>query len=457
MSACYPIRSRYAPDMSPSPLRCAPHHAWFDEARFGIFLHWGIYSVGQYEASWAFFNHGVKGQDPRDSLPHDQYMAQRHAFLARRYESEAWLDAFKDAGARYTVLTAKHHDGVALWDTAEGLSTVRDCGAGRDLLAPFCAATRRAGLNLGIYYSHLDWNHPDYASQPKPPGGFTDPHPGHRYSFAEQEDTARWERFLHFHRLQLRELCQRFSPDLLWFDGDWERTPQQWRFSELRKQLLEWRPDVLLNSRMGDQGDYATPEQAIPMSPPPGPWELCMTMNRSWSMALDQSYKTPQELIRLLAECAGMGGNLLLNVSPLSDGTLWHQQVGLLREIGTWLRRNGEAIYGTQAGLPAGHWYGPSTLSKDRTTLYLTVLDRPSGEVAVKGIRNRIRSATLLGDGGHQIPQRVSGGAPWMKVPGVLWLGVPASAVDASGSVIKLELEGPLDLYTGHGAVVTQN
>jgi alpha-L-fucosidase len=182
-----------------------------------------------------------------------------------------------------------------------------------------------------------------------------------------------------------------------------------------------------------------------------------MTMNRSWSMALDQSYKTPQELIRLLAECAGMGGNLLLNVSPLSDGTLWHQQLGLLREIGTWLRRNGEAIYGTQAGLPAGHWYGPSTLSKDRTTLYLTVLDRPSGEVAVKGIRNRIRSATLLGDGGHQIPQRVSGGAPWMKVPGVLWLGVPASAVDASGSVIKLELEGPLDLYTGHGAVVTQN
>ena len=448
----------------PSPATAsspAPDMTWFRNAKFGVFIHWGIYAVGQYPESWSFFNHGAPGQDPADSLPLDLYLAQRHAFLARRYDPAKWAELFAEAGARYSVLTTKHHDGMALWDTSEHYSVVRDTPAARDLVGPFCDAMRARGLHAGLYYSHLDWTHPDYPSVRHGDGHTPNyAHPGTRFSYPPQnspEDPARWENFLRFHRLQLRELCERYSPDLLWFDGDWERTPAQWRFRELRDQLRAWCPGVILNSRMGEHGDYATPEQGIPLVAPAGPWELCMTMNRSWSCATDASYKTAAELIRVLIECAGMGGNFLLNVAPLADGTIFYEQARLLREIGAWLRPHGEAIYDTVAGLPHGHFYGPSTLSADRKTLYLFQLDRPQAEIAVKGIRNPVRSATILGGDGAQLARRVSGGAAWANIPGVLWLTVPEPALRPHATVLKLEFEAPLDLYVGHGQVITQN
>jgi alpha-L-fucosidase len=433
--------------------------SWFTDAKFGVFIHWGIYAVGQYPESWSFYNHGAPGQDPRDSLPLDQYMAQRHAFLARRYDPQQWAGLFEEAGAKYAVLTTKHHDGVALWDTAEHLSVVRDTPAGRDLVGPFCAAMRARNIHPGLYYSHCDWTHPDYPSVHKADGSDRAPtHPGYRYSYpAGPDDPARWEKFLRFHRLQLRELCERYSPDLLWFDGDWERTPEQWRFAELRDQLKAWRPGVILNSRMGGYGDYATPEQGIPMHAPEGPWELCLTMNRGWSMATDPSYKTVPELVRTLVECAGMGGNLLLNIAPFGDGTIFYHQAEILRAMGSWLKPVGESIYGTRAGLPAGYWYGPSTLTPDRQTLYLFQLDRPWNDVAVKGIRNKILSATVVGGDGAQLARRLVGGASWANIPGVLWLTVPESVCQPLGTVLKLELEGPLDLCTDEGKVITQN
>ena len=435
----------------------APDFTWFNNARFGIFIHWGIYSVGQYEASWSFFNH-VPERNWYSTLPHDQYMAQRHAFLARRFDPVAWCDLFKAAGARYTVLTTKHCDGVALWDTAEGLSTVRDCSVGKDLVAPFVDAVRASGLHLGLYYSHCDWNHPDYASI-RQPGGFTHlppENPGYKYAYPEgPDDPVRWENFLRFHRLQLKELCERFSPDLFWFDGQWERTSEQWRCAELRKQLHEWRPGgLILNGRMCGYGDYDTPEQGFPTIAPKGHWEFCMTMNKFWGMALDPSYKTAQELVRTLCECAGMGGNLLLNVSPLSDGTIFYEQERILREMGAWLAVNGEAIYGTHAGLALTHFYGPSTLSADRKTLNLFVFYRPWGEISVKGIRNKIKSITIVGHEG-ELQHRSSGGSE--DIPGVLWISVPAEACEPLGTVVKVELDSPLDFYTGEGQIVSQN
>lgn len=437
-----------------------PLPAWFGDARFGIFIHWGIYAVGQYPESWSFYNHGAPGQDPRDSLPLELYLQQRHAFFARRYDPAAWAALFAEAGARYAVLTTKHHDGMALWDTAEHVSVVRDTPAGRDLVGPFCDALRARGLHVGLYYSHLDWTHPDYPSVRQGGGRASNPdHPGARYAYPPPgvpDDPVRWENFLRFHRLQVRELCSRYAPELLWFDGDWERTSEQWRFAELAAALRAWLPDVILNSRLGGHGDYATPEQGMPTTPPSGPWELCLTMNRSWSMAVDPSYKTADELIRTLIECAGMGGNLLLNIAPLADGTIFHRQAELLRAIGAWLRPHGEAIYGTVAGLPHGHFYGPSTLSADRRTLYLFQFDQPRGEVAVKGIRNVVRSATVLGSD-VQLERRVSGGASWARIPGVLWMTVPVEAQRPHATVLKLEFDEPLDLCVGHGQVVTQN
>ncbi|MBC8008940.1 MAG: alpha-L-fucosidase [Burkholderiales bacterium] len=438
----------------------SPSQSWFADARFGIFIHWGIYAVGQYPESWSFFNHGAPGQDPADSLPLDLYLAQRHAFLARRYDPARWAELFAEAGARYAVLTTKHADGMALWDTAEHYSVVRDTPAARDLVGPFCAAMRAKNIHAGLYYSHLDWTHPDYPSVFKADGSRPSPdHPGQKYAFPvnSPEDSARWENFLRFHRLQLRELCERYSPDLLWFDGDWERTSEQWRFAELNDQLRAWRPGVVLNNRMGGHGDYETPEQGIPIVAPEGPWELCLTMNRSWSMATDPSYKTAAELIRILIDCAGMGGNLLLNVAPLGDGTIFYHQADTLRAIGAWLRPHGEAIYGTRAGLPHGYFYGPSTLSPDRRTLYLFQLDRPQSEIAVKGLRNPVCSATVLGGDGAQLVRRVSGGASWANIPGVLWLTLPEAALRPHATVLKLEFDAPLDLYAGHGQVITQN
>ena len=350
--------------MNPTPSIDSPDLSWFIGARFGIFIHWGIWSVGQYDASWPFFKHGDHSGrygDPVDFVSYDDYMAQRHVFNARKYDPDAWAALFAEAGARYAVLTTKHHDGVALWDTAEGLSTVRDTPARRDLVAPFCEALRRRGLKTGLYYSHLDWSHPDYASVFKadgqPPTFLGDPaYPGMRFSYpmGMQESPDRWARFLRFHRLQLQELCTRFSPDLLWFDGDWERTPEQWHFDELVPLLRTWRPGVVLNNRLGKYGDYLTPEQGQPMTLPKNPWEFCVTMNKLWGAATEPTYKSAEELIRMLSECAGMGGNLLLNIAPLADGTIHPEQEARLRAIGEWLRPRAEAIYDTVAGLPPG-------------------------------------------------------------------------------------------------------
>lgn len=248
---------------------------WFVDAKLGIFLHWGIYAVDGVAESWSFYGGDV---------PYDTYLAQLDGFTAADYDPDAWARLFARAGARYAVLTAKHHDGVALWDTAQSdLSVVKRSPAARDLLVDYAPALRRHGLRTGLYFSHLDWSHPDYPSlrhldETRP--WMTD----NPYSMPPegQEDPARWERFLSFHRAQLRELVTGYDPDLLWFDGHWERTERQWRMKELREALLRLKPDLILNARMYGYGDYATPEQGVPIAPPQGPWELCYTLNNSW-------------------------------------------------------------------------------------------------------------------------------------------------------------------------------
>ena len=417
---------------------------WFKDAKLGIFIHWGIYSAGDWGESWPFFS---------GEVAYDVYMAQAKTFTAANYDPEAWAALFQEAGARYAVLTTKHHDGFALWPTRQSkVNAVEGSPAGRDLVGPYCEALRRHGLNVGLYFSHLDWTHPDYASVlPKGP----QPHDHaqrhkNRFGYPQgPEDPAGWERFIAFHRAQLHELCAAYRPDLLWFDGDWERDPAQWRFKELRDQLQAWAPGVILNSRMGGYGDYGTPEQAVPIQAPKGPWEFCVTLNDSWGyQKKDRNFKSVRQCVRMLAECAGMGGNLLLDVGPMSDGTLVPEQAAVLKGLGHWTARHGEAIYGTTAGLPHGHFYGASTLNKSRDTLYLFSFDRPC-ELAVKGIRNKISRVSVVG--GAELQHRTIGGAPWANLPGVLWIDVPAAALDADATVVKVELEGSLDLFSGSG------
>ncbi|MFD7503215.1 alpha-L-fucosidase [Streptomyces sp. NPDC059850] len=415
---------------------------WFPDAKFGIFIHWGVYAVDGVQESWSFFE---------GDIPHDQYMAQLDGFTAAAYDPAAWARLFARAGARYAVLTSRHHDGVALWDTAEGdLNVVRHTPAGRDLVAPYVDALRAEGLKVGLYYSHSDWNHPDYATTRyagRPPEQENNP-----YAEVPEEaaDLVAWARYLAYRDAQVHELTSRFRPDLLWFDGEWERAEEQWGIRELAALIRAQVPDCVLNARMLSEGDYATPEQGVPIEPPTGPWELCLTFNDSWGFQHhDHNYKSTGQLIRYFAETIGAGGNLLLSVGPKEDGTIPAEQIERLEGMGDWIARHAEAVYGTVAGLPAGHHYGPSTLAADRRTLYLTVFDIPRGPIGVRGLRTPVRRVRVLGTG-TPLEHRVIGGLH--EVPGVLWIDPPAAAdLDGHATVLAVELDGELELYRGSG------
>lgn len=402
---------------------------WFADAKLGIFIHWGIYAVNGIDESWSFFNH---------YLDYEAYMDQTEGFTAAAYDPQAWARLIDSAGARYAVLTSKHHDGVALWDSEAGpLNVATRTPAGRDLVGPFVEAIRARDLRVGLYYSHCDWSHPDYPIHTRQI---------RRYDIAAEP--ARWERFLAFHRAQLDELLTRYQPDLFWFDGDWEQTAEAWRAAGLRAWLKGRNPDLILNSRLTGYGDYATPEQGPPVTRPEAPyWELCLTMNDSWGYQRnDHRYKTPYQLIRIFADCISMGGNLLLDIGPQADGTIPPEQVATLHHLGRWTHKHAEAIYGTQAGLPPDHFYGPTTLSADSSTLFLFLPHPPQGPIVIKGLKNRINRIRVVGEGtklDHEVLSRVY----WSEYPGLCYIEVPAYTHDPDMTVIAVQLDGPVRLF----------
>ena len=484
----------------------APKMQWFADAKLGIFIHWGIYAVEGTSESWSFHSRNT-------TYPY--YMGQLKGFTAEKYNPKAWAALIKESGAQYAVITTQHHDGVALWNTQQltpntpwslgaseplklqkpalwnaklPLSVVAQSPAERDVIAPFAVALREEGLKFGAYYSLLDWSHNDY------PGFFKDQG---RYKLAE--DTVRWQRFLRFMHAQIGELSSQFQPDLFWFDGDWEHSNAEWNAPKIRQDILAANPNAIMNGRLQGYGDYATPEQNMPISRPMRMgldgkahstlWELCMTSNDNWGWRPnDTLMKTSNEVIRIFSECLGMGGNLLLDIGPKADGTITAEQTKLLRDLGRWTSKHAEAIYGSLAGLPGGHFYGPSTMSKDSTILYLFLtqvqgvqrddkyleeealeeainevlgkagedaieIDGGSGmkcSVMVKGLRNEIVSAEVMGVEGKLNP-KVVGKISWSSVPGTVFMEVPVDALDSDVTVLKLKLNGPLRLYNGAG------
>lgn len=419
---------------------------WFPEAKLGIFIHYGIYAVKGISESWSFFG----GQ-----ISYPDYMSQLDGFTASKYDPKEWAEIFAASGARYAVLTTKHHDGVALWDTqANDLSVVKKTPAGRDLIGPYVEAMREKGLKVGFYFSHLDWSHPDYASVLPTRGNIEQPDPNrytNRFAYpeADKQDPEAWKRFVAFHRAQMKELAEQYNPDLWWFDGEWERDPEQFDMEGLRDQLLAWNPNMIANARLLGYGDYATPEQGIPITPPEGPWEFCVTVNDSWGYQVqDNNHKSVRQLVRMFAETIGMGGNMLLDVGPYEDGSLQPEQVERLRGLGHWIKKYEEAIYPTVAGLPHGLFYGASTFSKDRKTLYLFFFDKPFDQIAVKGLTTQIAKATALSNGQELTVQRIGGLG---ETPGIEWITIPEEAVDPLATVVKLEFDEPAELYTGTG------
>ena len=408
---------------------------WFEDAKLGIFIHYGIYAVNDVSESWSFHNKQVTWPT---------YMSQLSGFTASKYDPTAWANLFKEAGARYTVITTKHHDGVALWDTKEKhYDVIRNTPAKRDLIDPLVNALRKNNIKVGAYFSLIDWSHPDY------PGFLKD---SSRYKVANEP--ARWKKFQGFFQNQLSELSTRFNPDLWWFDGDWEHSAEEWESSKVRANLLARNPATIINGRLQGYGDYETPEQNFPVTRPSFKWwELCMTTNDNWGYRKsDTNWKTPYEVISIFVDAVSNGGNLLLDIGPKQDGTIPDEQVHILKELGAWNKRNGSAIFNTIGGIPQGHFYGPTTLSKDSTTLYLFLHGKTSGPVMVKGLDNKIVSIEVLGNGAT-LKSKVVGKISWSPVPGLVYIDVPATTLDKYITVLKVTLDKPVKLYRGKGGL----
>ena len=410
---------------------------WFKEAKLGIFIHWGIYAVNGVSESWSFFN---------NYLTYEEYMKQAEGFTASKYDPKKWVDLIQESGARYAVITTKHHDGVALWNTKAGdLSVVKSTPAKRDVLAPFVEEVRKHDLKLGFYYSLLDWSHPDYPNKT-------------RTEVRYKDDPERWNRFVKFNFAQLSELNKTWKPDLYWFDGDWEQSAERWNSKGIVDLLRSDNPNVIINSRIQGYGDYATPEQGVPVVRPQDKyWELCMTMNDSWGYQhSDSNYKTPQILLRTFVDCLSMGGNLLLDIGPKEDGTIPDEQVAILKEFGRWINKHKEAVYETRAGIPAEHFQGYTTLNEAGDILYLYLPYRPNGPIEVKGLMNKVNRVWVVGNG-TMLPYKVHNKNYWSEVPGNLYIDVPERVQDENITVIAVLLDGPVKLYRGVGQVISSN
>jgi len=422
------------------PLQSQSKMDWFEDAKLGIFIHWGLYSVDGISESWAFYN---------DYLSHEDYLKQRERFAAEHYKPEEWARLIAASGAKYTVITSKHHEGFALWDTEYGnLNAVVAAPSKRDLLSPFVKAVHKENLKLGLYFSLPDWSFEDYTHHTRT---------SQRYQI--EEDPSRWKKYLRYMNGQLEELRKNYNPDLWWFDGDWEHSATEWNVEQIKNRLSKSNPNVIFNSRLNGKGDYETPEIGVPVQRPEARyWELCVTMNDSWGFQKnDTNYKTPLQVIDLLVDCISKGGNLLLDIGPKADGRIPKEQAHILNELGKWTRKHSSAIYGTRRGIPYDHFYGPSALSKDQKTLYLYVRDIPKdGKIALKGISNRINVAYVVGQG-STLKQQTLCKVYWNKYPGITYIEIPEETLDDYYTVIALNLDGKINLFGGKTGAIEQN
>ncbi len=365
-------------------------NTWFDTARFGMFVHWSHCCQHGCELSWPLVG-GVGGLPEAKRLTVAEYHSTAATFNPQDYDPVALAQLARRTGMQYAILTAKHHDGYAMYHTRQNDFSVEHSPYGKDITHMFLDAMRAEGLRVGLYFSLIDWHHPDYPA-------FTDDDRPYRWGEWRRSSAEAWARYQHFMFGQMRELLTDYGKiDILWFDGGWERTPDEWNATELEQMIRALQPEILINDRLPSTGDYDTPEQFVPPQLPARTWECCMTINESWGFnPADKHFKSSRELIHTLCEIAGRGGNLLLNVGPMADGTLPFELLERLAEIEGWMAAHGESIIGAQPGLEPWQFYGPSTRRGDR--IYLHLLLRPYDSVSVRGLPiRRVRAVRVLG------------------------------------------------------------
>jgi alpha-L-fucosidase len=392
----------------PSPERLAARE-WFQDAKLGMFIHWGISSLLM-DGEWVMENRGIRVAE---------YERIASYFDPTKFDADAWVALARSAGMRYVTLITKHHDGFALWDSRVSDWDVTDrTPFRRDVVREMAEACRRHGIRLFVYYSQLDWHHPDYL-----PRGRT----GHRTG---RPDGGRWERYLDFMDAQLRELLSNYGPlGGVWFDGMWDRPDADWRLERTYRMIHQLQPAALIipNHHQAPLPgeDVQSFEKDLPGANTAGwnttavsadlPLETSETIGDAWGFALtDRNFKSVPALVRRLVQAAGRNANLLLNVGPMPDGTIHPEQVERLRGLGAWLERYGASIYGTRGGpIPPRPW-GVTTQRGD--TVYVHVLDWADPELALPPLDRRVRAAQLL-ESGRPVPFRAGRDGVVLRLP----------------------------------------
>ena len=397
---------------------------WWREARFGMFIHWGLYAqLGRHE--WVM---------NRERIPVQEYEKLAATWKPKRRPARQWAALAKKAGMKYMVMTTKHHEGFCLWDTQQTDYNAARCGPGRDLVGEYVDACREFGLKIGFYYSLMDWHHPDGAR------------------CAKSEPARR--RFVDFTHAAVRELMSNYGKiDILWYDVSWPlRSPELWESKKMNRMVRRLQPDILINNRSQLPEDFGTPEERIQAAEAGRDWEACMTFNGSWGYmpyAPDEDWHSSRDVLNMLLTCASGQGNLLLNIGPAPDGSVPAIARQRLLPVGRWLANYGEAVYGkgdrTAGRLEFGN-FGRYTL-KGKTAYFLSGR-WPGSEMAIGGFRTKLAKATLLPSGKRvrftQTKDRlILRGLPRTNPDKILQLGV-----------IKLDFKSTPKQVLGAGCVV---
>jgi len=375
---------------------------WWIEARFGMFIHWGVYAIPG-RGEWVMY---------QEHFTNEEYARLADQFNPQHYDPAEWVALAQDAGMKYMVLTTRHHDGFCLFDSKVSDFTAPKTAARRDLIAEYAEACHRAGMRMGFYYSLEDWRFPGQL-----------PH------LPKKEDAV-YEPMVEQAHAQVRELCTNYGAvDILWYDGNFPS--HVWRSRELNAMVRSLQPGIIINDRSGEPEDFGTPENVIVAQQ--GPWEACYTMTDSWGYASgDPNYKTPGTLLRLLAACVAQDGNFLLNVGPDAEGRFPSEAATRLRAIGQWMRVNGEAIYCAGRSPVIAPALGWSTRSGDN--VYLLIQRWPGTILPFAWCGSTVRSARLATTG-QALTIKQCGDRVWLY-------GLPKEAPDPDLNVVELTFDG---------------